>query len=167
MKKIILSLMVCFLLVGCGGKLSVDDIKKELEVRTDKRSYTVNEATYATNEITINQNKMIVDGKKVTLGDYFFEDKKDNIQITGFYEQTGELFSIYRLVKDENGNTSILISIEDYVTSFEKLEWKESKVKNATDLILIDCTENMEEFGQTPLRYQVYALVNNKLVLVD
>lgn len=167
MKKIFLGLICCFLLVGCGGKLSVEEIKKELEVSTDKRSYIVNKATYATNEITINGNKMFVDGKTVTLGDYYFDDNKDNIQITGFYEQTGELFSIYRLVKDDNGNTSILIAIDDYVKSFEKVEWKESKIKNATDLILIDCTENMDEFGQTPLRYQVYALVNNKLVLVE
>ena len=47
-------------------------------------------------------------------------------------------------------------------------ELNENKnIENATALVLIDCIETIEPMGQTPLRYQVYAIVKNELILID
>ena len=175
MKKII---FIIFLLVistsltGCNSKEETkkrkEIIKEKLEVNTEERTFKVNKVIYATDTITINEIKMNVKNDTVTLGNY---NKKFNgekiLKITGYYDQAGAIYNIYILSEDSNGKTSIWEMKRNNSDSLEKINWVNKYIDNATELILIDCTETDNQIGQTPLRYQVYTLVNNELVLIS
>lgn len=165
---IVLLLVLCIGLTGCSDKLSEKEIKGMLEVNTDERTFTVNEVKYATDKITINDIDMQVKDNTVTLGDYSYQSYDSyNLQITGYYDQSAATYNIYRLSEDENGDTMIWKLSKNDTDSFEMAGWENTLIFNASDLILIDCVETDSAIGQTPTRYQVYALVNNELVLVD
>ena len=166
MKKIfliILLLITSFSLTGCSKKMSEEEIKNALEVHAEGRTFTVNKATYATDKVTINGIDMQVKDNKVTLGDYT-STSPDEVykQITGYYDQPGALYNIYVLTKN-----TVWKMQKNSTDEFNSVGWENMNINKATDLILIDCEETVKEFEQTPMRYQVYALVNNELVLLD
>ena len=149
-------------------KLSETDIKSMLEVETEERIFSINNITYATNKITVRETDMLVKDNVITLDDYIFES--DNLkykQITAYYDQVSAVYNIFVLAENENGATTVLKMKRSSTDSFNDVDWEDKYINNVTDLILVDCTEIVEPVGQTPLRYQVYALVDNELVLVD
>lgn len=170
MKKtiIIIFLLVASInLTGCNSKLTEEDIKNKLEVNTEERTFQVNEVIYASDTITINDINMNVKDNTITLGDYTTTSNDENHkQITGYYDQSGAIYKIYRLSEDTNGKTTIWEMQKNETDPFNSVGWSNKFIENATDLILIECTETDSQIGQTPLKYQVYALVNNKLVQI-
>lgn len=171
MKKtiIIIFLLVASInLTGCNSKLTEEDIKNKLEVNTEERTFQVNEVIYASDTITINDINMNVKDNTITLGDYTTTSNGENHnQITGYYDQSGATYKIYRLSEDSNGKTTIWEMQKNATDSFNSVGWANKFIENATDLILIECIETMNPIGQTPLRYQVYAVVDNELVLIS
>ena len=165
-KKILTALLfiTCICLSGCNNKKMTEEaIKEALEVNDESRTFTVNKVTYATDKLTINDINMEANGEKVILGDHSFESRGDNYkQITGYYDQPSDMYVIY--VLSDNNIWKIQNSSQD---SFENPSFESKNIMNATDLILIDCSEITADFGETPLKHQVYALVNNKLKLVE
>lgn len=168
-KLLLLFLLIASIsLTGCNSKLSEEKIKKELEVNTEEKTFKVNKVIYATDTITINEINMNVKDNTVTLGDYITTTNDEiNKQITGYYDQSGALYNIYKLTEDNNGKTTVWKLQKKDTDTFNSVGWENKFIDNATNLVLIDCIETMEPIGQTPLRYQVYAIVNNKLVLID
>ena len=169
-KKIItiFILIVSISLTGCNNKLTEQKIKNKLEENTEERTFKINEVTYATDTITINDIKMNVKDNTITLGDYTnTTDNELNKQITGYYDQPSATYKIYRLSEEENGKTTIWEMQKNDTDAFNSVGWTNKFIDNATDLILIDCIEIMDPVGQTPLRYQVYALVDNELILIS
>lgn len=164
-KKIlfILLLIISIGVTGCSKKLSEEDIKKALEVSNEERTFTVNKVTYATDKITINGIDMQISEHSITLGDYTSKSNDESYkQITGYYDQPSNTYKIYVLTKD------IVLEMEkNSIDSFDSVGWVNMNISNATDLVLIDCEETTKEMGQTPTRYQVYALVDNELVLIS
>lgn len=67
----------------------------------------------------------------------------------------------------EDRETVIWKMVKNNTDSFSSVGWVNKCISNDSDLILIDCEETDEFIGQNPLRYQVYALVNNELVLIE
>lgn len=173
MKKRVIFLLLIFASIGLTGcnnnnKLSEKEIKEKIEVKSEERTFTVNEVIYATNKININEINMEVNDNKITLGDYTATTTGEtNDQITGYYDQPSAQYYIYRLSKDDDGKTTVWEMIKNETDDFSSVGWVNKFISNATDLILIDCTETMDPVGQTPLRYQVYALVDNELVLIN
>lgn len=169
-KKIItIFLLIASLgLTGCNDKLTEEKIKNKLEVNTEERTLKVNEVTYATNTITINEIDMNVKDNTITLGDYTSTSNGEiHKQITGYYAQPSGTYKIYILSEDSNGKKTIWEMQKNDTDPFNSVGWTNKSINNATDLILIDCIETMEPVGQTPLRYQVYALVDNELILIS
>lgn len=165
---IVLLLVVCISLTGCSNKLSEEEIKEMLEVTNEERTFIVNKVTYATDKITIKEIAMQVKDNIITLGDYnSHSNSKSYKQITGYYDQVSATYYIYILEEDANGKTSILEMRKNDADPFDSVGWVNKLISNASDLILIDCTEIDEMIGQIPTRYQVYALVDNELVLID
>jgi len=169
-KKILILILVVTLvsLTGCGKKLSVKEIRNRLEENTEERTFKVNNATYATKKITINGAKFEVDKVNVMLDNYEYMSYTEiHKQITGYYDQSSSTYNLYRLSKNENYETLVFKMQRKENESYLNLNWVLLDVEKATDLILVDCTEIVEPMGQTPLRYQVYALVDGELVLLD
>ena len=164
-KKILMALLflVCICLSGCNKKMTEDEIKKALEVNDENRTFTVNKVTYATDKFTINGINMEANGEKVILGGSSFESRGDNYkQITGYFDQPSDTYVVY--VLSDNNIWKIQNESQDL---FENPSFESKNIINATDLILVECNETTAEFGETPLKYQVYALVNNKLKLIE
>lgn len=168
MKKIIIFLLIVSIcLTGCNSKLTEKDIKKKLEVNTETRTFKVDKVLYATNNIKINDIEIEIKDNTMILGNHTVTSAEENHkQITGYYDQSAAVYKIYRITEDLNGKTSIWELQKNEVDSFSNVEWTNKSIDNATDLILIECTETDSQIGQTPLKYQVYALVNNELVLI-
>lgn len=171
MKKKIITiflLIVSLSLTGCNDKLTEEKIKSKLEVNTEEKTFKVNDVKYATDAIKINDINMNVKDNTITLGDYTSTSNGENHkQITGYYDQTSATYKIYTLSEDKNGKTTIWEMQKNDTDPFNSVGWENKFIDNATDLILIDCVEIMNPVGQTPLRYQVYALVDNELVLIS
>ena len=162
-KVLIIFLLVLGLgLTACSKKMSEDEIKKVLEVNSDERTFTVKKVIYATDKTSVNGIDVKINDNQITLGDTVF-NSNDLIfkQIIGYYDQVGSIYHIYMLTKDT------IWEIENNATDlFDNASWINKNINNATDLILVECEEITKDMGQTPLKYQVYALVNNELVLV-
>lgn len=165
--KILLLLIICIFLTGCTRKLSEDKIKKQLEVNTEERTYKINKIKYATKKITIKDISFNVEGTEVYLGDFYTQSAGDKyIQITGYYDQSASQHHVYILSENKNKQTTVWELVKEDDQSFNVISWVNKSIVGATNLVLIDCKETTKEVGQTPLRYQVYAQVDDKLVLV-
>jgi len=164
----ILLLIASLCLTGCNDKLTEEKIKNKLEVNTEERNFKVNNVIYATSSIKINDINMNVKDNTITLGDYTSTSiGENNKQITGYYNQPSATYKIYKLSEDENGKTTIMEMQKNDTDPFNSVGWVNKFIDNATDLILIDCIEIMNPIGQTPLKYQVYAIVDNELILIS
>lgn len=169
-KKILLLLLLItsICLTGCNKILTEEEIKNRLEVNTNERTFKVNKVSYATDSITINNININVKDNTVTLGDYkTTSNSEKHKKITGYYDQVSATYNIYMLSEDEFGKNTIWKLEKNDTDNFNSVGWVNKFIENATDLILIDCIETEKTMGQTPLRYQVYAVVNNDLILID
>ena len=196
MKKIIafvLCLVFCLMLTACGEtgntdnteqskvtetgevtesavseKLTEADIKKALEVDNDERIFTVKSVAFATDSITLGDNVVKVEGGTITAGDSEFKTETETYkQITGYYFQSAGTYFVYVLSENSEGKTSVWKLTSEGIDSSEFSEPVKTDVENATDLFLINCEEIVKALGQTPTVYQVYAVSNNKPVLLD
>ncbi len=155
--------IVCIFLSGCNQKMTEDEIKKSLEVNNDERTFTVNKVTFATDKTIVKDIEVEVKGETIKLGDYSFESKGDSYkQITGYFDQPSDMYIIF--VLSDNAVWEIKKNSQD---TFDNATFESKNIVNATDLVLIDCDETTTAMGETPLKNQVYALVNNKLKLIS
>ena len=165
---VVLLLTICIGLTACSKKISEEEIQNMLEVNNDERTFVVNKITYATEKVTVNGIDMLVKDNSVTLGDYISKsDSEKYKQITGYYDQPAATYNIYVLSENNSGKKTIWKLQKDSMNTFDSVGWVNMNISNPTDLILIDCEETVKELGQTPTRYQVYALVNNELQLLS
>ncbi len=166
MKKrnlLVLLLIVCLGLTGCNKKMTEGEIKKALEVNNEERVFIVNKVTYASDNVNIKDILVKVENNSITLGDYTYTSKGEKYkQIIGYYDQPGAVYHIYVL-----GEDTVWEIQKNTINSLNDDDLVNKKISKATDLVLIDCEETTKSMGETPLKYQVYALVNNELVLVD
>ena len=111
--------------------------------------------------------KMKVNGEEVYLGDY-----KNTIQgetsklITGYYDQQGLTYYLYRLSTNQEGKNTIWELAVSKNDKFENVGWIATFIENPSDLIMVEFNEVSGVNNMNYQKYGIYTIVNKELVKV-
>ena len=173
-KKILLLVLIlfCLLMTSCKKnndiKLTESEIRDILEKDNPSSLKLVDTITFASDSAAVNDLEIKINGEEIVLGDYVSSIQGyNNKQIIGYYDESGQTYYFYRLATNLEGVNSVWQFAGSKNDDFEQIGWISAMIDNPDELVLVKFNKIDGVNDGNYRQYRVYAIANQKLVLVE